>query len=1335
MLLPLIKQPQTTPTEEVNQSAVSFLNFLQALPQETVGESYCTSPLNIQGQLPFWINQNYGSNTGEQYLVSFLQAYYNWMYCGFKKEDINLTPYDIEELLNIDLVPDIFLDEYVKTYAPFITPAAIRPEDRQNLRKFLRSIKTDFLINKGTENSYRYLLKILFNVSDVTIDYPKKYLMRLNGGKYIGYSWDISGATGIIDLPFGFNPDSPVGVTGVIAGGVGYNTTTRPNLYGAALNEAVLPDDYFWQEHSYLLTSDAPNDGPITYKDTLLAGAHPAGMLGFFEQYIPLVDTDSGSDNNGEGVVTNQTEEMPVIGRYLLMNPGITFTSQPENDVEGCVFYNQYDDISDNCSAAKNYSCYCCTHDCDPYGVAVRVPQHKVPSWDLGVINDVRSSDMAHMTIESFKELDSANASSPNILFRTCDMGQCAFCIPGVDNPAGISGYSSELNLFRFVDADIYGFMIERNQNASAIDATYPEFPYVSSANGFTGFGNLYENVNVFGDLTNWDTNLEGTVFMGGALGKNQDSAGKLKYIDGLSGSVDPRDLAIKRWVEGLSTVPNQIQLNSFYDIGDSSRRGLGSRKVPRSSIKKYQWFDFAENEVMGSNNQSIAAGYQGSTIIAPDFTLTVPRTGYTVTADRTSSIYRLLLKAPTKSELLSIKPELVTNCDVTEIYTVNRVRLKSIDQSVDQTVVMLDENGSIRILHNTDSSAEATISGAAATDAESYGWLTYFDKDYIANGFLTDDTGNSVFIENVNFVSVVVTGGLLGTDIYVWCLHKSGKLYGVNLTGTVTGGSLATKKPKFSSGTTRHPSFGTAGTFTSSVVANHSGSNLLANLGYDPYEQIFVWNGNTNTGVPRVNGMCKEIAYVLNLIPKTADGIRFPVTSVLGGYTTGGIAVCVDPNYTGYLPTNNDNFLHPTQMCEIVKFMDGPSSVPFLRQQLKKIQRYSAIYNSTTRVWSYQQNLDFDKELYDVIFGVTITVDGVPELMYVPPRCVSINRVLSDPNASPSTGTPGTISIMSNNGNWCVITAGNSLVVPCRFNSAYGVSASNENLSITQQFNKNKINLLGDLNSSSANWDYTKYGPSVIYNGLYGYIGNFYTKLSTTFPTPRPVIIEDPQNFNGETTWPGMGSQVSPLSMGWGNPMKVDGNYNSNYQIAGEDANSDNILGFSYYDYFGNTGSDNNAGAALHEQNYINNNHIVKVIGYKDHNGNLPVLSNGTVNTAYDFRGAIPVLSVGDHEKLDNPFAWIRAVADIIYGIRFDGTVDIISKRSADLDGYVWDPWIGGSWPSNRRNASGITFDTLRPAGYTADINTMKKVGSYVNRTYEAHGPYNLPFIFTHSP
>jgi len=429
MLLPLIKQPQTAPTEEVNQSAVPFLKFLQNLPEGTVAESYCTSPLNIESQLPFWINQNYGSNTGEQYLVSFLQAYYNWMYCGFKKEDINLTPYDIEELLNIDSVPDIFLNEYVKAYAPFITPAAISPQDRQNLRKFLRSIKTDFLINKGTENSYRYLLKILFNVSNVTIDYPKKYLMRMNGGKYIDLSWDISGATGIIDLPTGFDPDAPVDSSGIIAGGVGYNTNTRPNLFGAALNEAVLPDDYFWQEYSYLLTSDAPNTGAVTYKNTLLAGAHPAGMLGFFEQYVPLDDTDSGADNNGDGVVTNAVSELPVIGRYLLMYPGITFSSSPYIQLNNHYLYNTYD-IANACSAVKDYTCYCCNNYCDPDGTLQYIPQHKLPVWDLQVRTSVRGKSLGDMTIQDFIELspDGISVTNPNISVGTCTTANCATC-------------------------------------------------------------------------------------------------------------------------------------------------------------------------------------------------------------------------------------------------------------------------------------------------------------------------------------------------------------------------------------------------------------------------------------------------------------------------------------------------------------------------------------------------------------------------------------------------------------------------------------------------------------------------------------------------------------------------------------------------------------------------------------------------------------------------------------------------------------------------------------------------------------------------------------------
>ena len=428
----LLKKPQTTQSQSILDEAIPFNNFVKNLIQnnvtsssDPVGQNYCVAPSVIESQIPFWIKQNYGTDSNENYLIAFLKSYYNWIYCGFKKQDVQLTPYDIEELLDIDRVPDAFLDEYIKSYAPFISLPSISAVDKQYVRSFIRSIKSDFLITKGTEPAYRYLLKTLYNVTNVSIDYPKKYLMRLNGGKYVDFSWGLDPTT-IIDLPENFDPDNPI-QNDVLAGNVGYSTT-RPNLFGAALNEAVLPDDYFWQEYSYILTSDATTEQAINYKNTLLAGTHPAGMLGFFEQYVPLDDVDTGADDNDDTGIPIDYAELPVIGRYLLMFPGITGGGPLGGN--GSVFYALYQ-RPNSCGDAVNYQCYCCSNYCDPMGTTGYYPQHDWPSWDSDVRIDIQRSiekTLGNMTIQSFIELASPAAPSPNSNRLTCEIVGCAGC-------------------------------------------------------------------------------------------------------------------------------------------------------------------------------------------------------------------------------------------------------------------------------------------------------------------------------------------------------------------------------------------------------------------------------------------------------------------------------------------------------------------------------------------------------------------------------------------------------------------------------------------------------------------------------------------------------------------------------------------------------------------------------------------------------------------------------------------------------------------------------------------------------------------------------------------
>lgn len=884
--------------------------------------------------------------------------------------------------------------------------------------------------------------------------------------------------------------------------------------------------------------------------------------------------------------------------------------------------------------------------------------------------------------------------------------------------------YDNGMTMFRFIDSDIYGFVVERNPDPFAIDNYYPEYPYTGDRT-LTNFGDLFEFLNVMSDLTTWDSGLAGRVFLGGALGKKADSSGAGQY--GETGS-DER-IWSENWAE-LSTSGNQTA--SFYDIADTARRGVGSGFTKPSTLSKYQWFDFTENKVKGAIKQSIAAGYGGSTVIETGlFKVNVPRTGYTTNADTTAAQYSLIIANPTPVEIAAKNPNLVsvnaqgiTYAQVRELFSndldgnsvddvENPVRFVSIDQSVDMTIATLDENGSIRILFSSDASAEAN-----ASRGKEWQWLTYFDKEWIGEGFLTDEDGNAVFIENENFVSVTATNGLGNSLVYVWCLHESGRLYGVELTTAVDStGGVYRKREKFitpgdpSSG--RNPNFG-------KVPSPPTPAAPPSTTMPDEFRQYYTWSGNNVTAAVD-NGTCKEIAYVLNLIPKI-DGVRFPVTSVFGGYHSGGVLTCIDPRYTGYLPTQNDNFNHPAQMCEIVKLQKINTFDVQTERLLSKVQRYVATYDTNTETWSYSENPNLDQQLYDTIFGVTLEVNGTNQLVYVPPRCVSIQRLTRNGGASsPSSQAAGIIHILSNNGTWTPI-AGQDVYVPCKFDLATNPNFVDE---ITEE---NRLTMKGSFTLGYEEWGYTAWGASPIFNAFLNYFVGSYYKFGfgpTPFTSPAPAGA-CMATFDQATMWSTFFYRGA-FPQGWGNPPRIDGVLMPQYGIPAMDENADDLFGFSFHDYFGNTGYESPPPAyALLQNNYINDTAITTTIAYGDTAGNYPVFLNGQANTGYVFfANTISVLSIADEEVLDNPFAWIRGVGDSTFGVRFDGSIDIIDHRGADDDGFVFDPFWGPSYPEGRLNPAGVTFSSLKPANYNDIINSMKKVGKYIPGVYQTYNHY----------
>ena len=931
--------------------------------------------------------------------------------------------------------------------------------------------------------------------------------------------------------------------------------------------------------------------------------------------------------------------------------------------------------------------------------------------------------------------------------------------------------FDSALPLFRYIDSDIYGWVIERNHDSNSIDNFYPIFPYTADGT-LTNFGDPYEFVNLSANINVWDSGLAGRAFIGGALGKRIDFDGAEEYattLDAIDPGVDPDAQAkaawVRDWANNKSTGAGQNWMCSLYEWGDSARRGVDSNTIFPSTLNKYQWYDFGANEVKGSNLFSIACGYGGALQIDSNQKINAPRAGYTTTPGQTVVIADLFLRRPTAAQLQEKNPHLVTtdsngnliapirelfsnDLSGTGILQENSPNFISIDLSSDQGLVTLDTNGTIRILYNADTSAEGLISHSVGQPNGKWEYLVYFDKDWIANGFLTDETGQPVFIENRDFVQVTVSGGWASYPLQVWCLHKSGKLYGVELISVVeqaTGGVFK-KKEKFAipgnpaSGV--NPSFGTVETTWA---------------GGDPYRVVFDYIGDTRAGA-KTNGVLKNIELILNSIPKI-NGKRFPVISITGSFRSGGIGVCADPSYTGYIPTVLDDFKHPVQMCEIVR-LGQDSFSDSATKLLNKIKRYKSTYNSATDSWSYSINPEVDLELYKTMFSMTTTksTTGNTELVYVPPRCVSTNRQLALSGAAGASLDAENIHLFSNNGNYTIFTSSNT--VPCKFDLT-------TNPNFQQQISEfNKVTVKGDFTLNDAEYDYAFYGPSVFFNT--GGIG--------AAPGPRrwkygagPLITTDPNFPSGRFSPSQINSTTNPTTLsplgvqefdnstqwssswdyafrtfGWGNPpSNTDPNVLQNYYYLHETGTPTSgsftpYFGFSYTDYFGNSSTPSNLPAGVtrpnyfkNENNYINNNHIVSVNCYKDSNGNYPVNSDGSINTDYKFIGnTISVLSLGSPSKLQNPFVWIKGNGDYVTGIRAEGNIELISWRYADIDGAIFDPFTGGCYPQERSRPAGGEFSNNKPANYESRINKLNNLGEYVSGTYPTYN-YYLPDVY----
>lgn len=117
-------------------------------------------------------------------LSSFVRAYYEWLeqqkYDGYLR-----TPMALAANNDVDNNLDLFVSEFKKQYLlDFPEQLAVNDDGNTvNVKQLIKNIK-EFYRNKGTEKTYEFLFRILYDTA-VEFYYPSRDILRLSDGKWI----------------------------------------------------------------------------------------------------------------------------------------------------------------------------------------------------------------------------------------------------------------------------------------------------------------------------------------------------------------------------------------------------------------------------------------------------------------------------------------------------------------------------------------------------------------------------------------------------------------------------------------------------------------------------------------------------------------------------------------------------------------------------------------------------------------------------------------------------------------------------------------------------------------------------------------------------------------------------------------------------------------------------------------------------------------------------------------------------------------------------------------------------------------------------------------------
>jgi len=328
----------------------------------------CESSINIEQFVPGWISEQKIKNPNTITIFDFIQKYYDWLYCS--NTDLGGSGYlldvDFENVVDIENAPDSYLTRLNSVYFPYFDEKdyILRKNGgilgRRLVSEFVRSIKTKFLIKKGSPESCDLFFTKLFGVTGFSVDYSRKKILKLNGGVFCG----------------------PNGFSG--------NQDNAGLLNGKRLQNGVEFTEY---SYSVQATGITATSNLIEFYENVL---HPIGTNFYFN-----FDLDTTTTNPGETSETLQSlqPQIKFYSAYQILDIDYT-VSQYEKNINGITYYGLPGTAG--CSFAA------------PFGA----PTHVFPSWG----NDMEGqTGFQNMQIrEMFRIEYPLGLTNPNINITQC---------------------------------------------------------------------------------------------------------------------------------------------------------------------------------------------------------------------------------------------------------------------------------------------------------------------------------------------------------------------------------------------------------------------------------------------------------------------------------------------------------------------------------------------------------------------------------------------------------------------------------------------------------------------------------------------------------------------------------------------------------------------------------------------------------------------------------------------------------------------------------------------------------------------------------------------------